>query len=254
MTHLEIEETRLIDEGTGDRCIVLLHGWCCRTGDFARVVERLRHDVRVVVPDWGTRALNRGGEVSFSEIGHDLISLLDELGVRNPLLGGHSQGGFMAAWLAKERAMKIQGLLALETMLPVTRELSESFLDWIPRLQPDSVVDFWRSTLHDIFFVESESGPEMESITRGMMSQPFTLARDLLEANCTMELDQSLSHVDVPVHLLKAQRTPLELEALQARVPQATCESIAGAGHFIMIYHPDRVVDSIKALAKKNAT
>ena len=86
------------------------------------------------------------------------------------------------------------------------------------------------------------------------MAQPFSLARDLLEANCTMELDRSLSAADVPVHLLKADRTPIDLDVLHERLPQATCESIVGAGHFIMIYHPDRVVDSIRDLTKKNAT
>ena len=254
MSHQDLEKTMLVDVGQGDRCVVLLHGWCCRTGDFMRVVERLSDEFRVVVPDWGSRALERGGTVSFPEIADDLVSLLDELGVRNPLLCGHSQGGFLAAWIAKEQAMQIQGLLGLETVLPVSRELSEGFLDWIPQLKPESVEAFWHSTLHDIFFVDSESGPEMESITRGMMAQPFSLARDLLEANCTMELDRSLSAADVPVHLLKADRTPIDLGLLHERLPQATCESIAGAGHFIMIYHPDRVVDSIRNLTKKNAT
>lgn len=249
-----IEHTEFIDEGTGEHCIVLLHGWCCRTGDFMPVVERLRAHHRVVVPDWGARALNRGGTVRFPEIAADLISVLDEREVRNPLLCGHSQGGFLAAWLAMEQSFPMRGLLALETILPVSRELARSFLEWIPYLTKDSIQDFWNGTLHDVFFVESDPAPLVNSISRGMLAQPLEFARDLLNANCSVDLDESLAAIKVPVHLVKAQRTPIDFDDLRKRIPQATCESIADAGHFIMIFHTDRVVDAIRRMTNENAT
>ena len=249
-----IERTEFIDEGAGERCIVLLHGWCCRTGDFMPLVERLRTHHRVVVPDWGVRAQQRGGVVDFSEIAADLIASLGERGVRDPLLCGHSQGGFLAAWLAKEHAFPMRGLLALETILPVTRKLARGFLDWIPFLNRDSIQEFWNETLHDAFFVESESGPLVDSISRGMMAQSLDFAQNLLNANCAIDLDQSLAKVTVPVHLVKAQRTPINLETLHSVIPQATCESIADAGHFIMVFHADRVVGAINRMVDENAT
>ena len=254
MATASIERTEFIDEGAGEECIVLLHGWCCRTGDFVPVVERLRAHYRVVVPDWGTRALNRGGVVSLPEIAADLISSLDERGVRTPLLCGHSQGGFLAAWLAQELSFPIRGLLALEAVLPVSSELARSFLEWIPFLNQDSIQKFWTKTLHDVFFVESDAAPLVDSISRGMLSQPLEFACGLLNANCSIDLDESLTRIKVPVHLLKAQRTPIDFAGLQDRIPQATCESIADAGHFIMIFHTDRVVDAIRRMTNENAT
>ena len=198
-----LEETGLIDAGKG-LCIVFLHGWTCRTGDFVHVVSKLSGSYRVIVPDWGERALRRGGEVTFVSICADLVALLAELDVENPLLCGHSQGGFLAAYLAKERSLPICGLLALETILPMTSELSASFLEWVPHLGSREAEAFWACTLNKALFAIQEAGPEMRSISAGMKAQPCNFAADLLRANC-VDLDISLTRIryNLPVHLLK---------------------------------------------------
>ena len=111
----------LIDVGSGPDGIICLHGWCCRTGDFADQVEALANRHRVLVPDWQQRMVQRGDGYSFQGICKDIVELARQRGMRCPLLCGHSMGGFLAAYLAKDAHARSPGAAHSRQLVAIAR-------------------------------------------------------------------------------------------------------------------------------------
>jgi pimeloyl-ACP methyl ester carboxylesterase len=93
--------------------IVMAHGYYENGRTWGRLARDLATDYEVVTYD------ARGhGQSDAPEDGYgvddrvaDLIGLVDELGLSEPILYGHSMGGSTAAWAATEHAEPLRGLV-----------------------------------------------------------------------------------------------------------------------------------------------
>ena len=66
---VEFGQTGVIDRLVeGQPATVLLHGWCCRTGDFADVINELGPEHSILAIDWQQRMRMRGSDCSFAGI------------------------------------------------------------------------------------------------------------------------------------------------------------------------------------------
>lgn len=231
----------LIDRGEGNREIVFLHGWCCHTRDFAPQVEALSNHAHVVVIDWLDRLIARGGSCSFRDICEDLARVVCEHGLAKPVLCGHSMGGFLATYLAKEEMVEHGGVLVLDSALPLPTAIRTQYLGLAERLRRDDYEGVFRQFAAEAFFSSREEGASSEAIVAGMLERPHAIAIDLLEEVCSLEFDESVARIRGPFHVVASEKGVLDLPALQARIPTATGERIASAGHFITLFEATRV-------------
>jgi pimeloyl-ACP methyl ester carboxylesterase len=236
----ELERTTLIDEGSGPDTLVCLHGWCCRTGDFAQQARALSDRCRVFVLDWQQRLIERGGDCSFGDICRDITQAISDVGIERPILCGHSLGGFLAAQLAFNHRMPIRGLLVLDSTLPLPAELRSIWRDAARTLEAGPYDEVFPG-IESPFFIESEQGEIQDSILAAMRAQPPRVAIGLLDEVCSYDWDRELVGIDVPVHMVASEHGTLDLEAFHTYVPNATSERIEDSGHFITVFHPDRV-------------
>jgi pimeloyl-ACP methyl ester carboxylesterase len=238
---VSLETTSLIDFGEGSDAVVFLHGWCCRTGDFASQVLSLSDRCRIFVLDWQQRLIARGGDCSFSDICQDIIHAISEAGIERPILCGHSLGGFLAAQLAFDHRMPMRGLLILDSALPITEKTRLLMKDVACRLETGSWEEEYPG-IENLFFTESERGEIEQSITRGMMSQPLLYAVGLLDEICSYdEWKSELADINVPIHLVASEHGVVDLEAFHALIPYATSERIKGSGHFVSVFEGEKV-------------
>jgi len=245
---MPMDTTGLIDSGSGSDGILCLHGWCCRTGDFVAQVEALSSRYRVLVPDWQSRMAMREDGCSFRSICDDIVALAAEHGMRQPLLCGHSMGGFLAAYLSKERMLEHRGLLILDSSLPLPDAIRQRYLKLADDLEAGPYDEVYRSFGETAFFVESELGELSESILSGMMSRPPHEAIGLLREICSLEFEASLSEIDRPMHLVASGKGTMDLDALGALVPNLTGEQWVGAGHFISLFRAGEVTSVMERL------
>lgn len=243
----QLERTTRIDEGAGPDAIVCLHGWCCRTGDFIQQVDVMSDHCRMFVLDWQQRLIERGGDCDFDGICTDIMAAVAEAGIERPVLCGHSLGGFLAAELAFTHRMAIRGLLILDSSLPLPPAVRDVWRDAARALEAGPYRDVFPG-IESPFFVESEEGEIKESIMRAMSMQPPAVGIGLLDAICSYEWDRELAGIDVPVHMVASQHGILNLDAFHAYVPDATSERIEHSGHFITVFHPDRVTAAMKRM------
>ena len=62
-----------------------------------------------------------------------------------------------------------------------------------------------------------------------------------LDEICSYEWKGQLADIDVPVHLAASEHGWLDMDAFHEFVSGATSERIPGSGHFITVFHGDRV-------------
>lgn len=109
------------DSGGSGPALLLGHGFLMDHTMFASQVEALTPAFRVI--RWDARGFGRtqydGQPFSYWDLAKDSLALLDHLGVERALLGGMSQGGFIALRAALLAPERVRGLVLLSTQAGV---------------------------------------------------------------------------------------------------------------------------------------
>jgi 3-oxoadipate enol-lactonase len=141
------------DTGGDGPVVVLSHGLLMNRAMFVPQVEALRDRYRLVTWDQrGHGEAEHPGTWTFWDSARDVLALLDHLDIRQAVLGGMSQGGFLslrAALLAPER---VRALVLLDTqagtedpeVVPLYRGVAEA---WAANGSDPATLDFAAATI-----------------------------------------------------------------------------------------------------------
>ncbi len=144
--------------------VVLLHGLTANAHAFDGVLEAgLLEGARVICPDLRGRGLSSMPAFGYSMQDHamDIIGMLDAMGLKKVILGGHSFGGLLSIYIAglyPERVEKVILLdagerlntRALEMLTPALGRLDkrfENFEAYIDKLKAAPYLDFWDDSM-----------------------------------------------------------------------------------------------------------
>jgi pimeloyl-ACP methyl ester carboxylesterase len=107
-----------IDHGGGEPLIVLLPGLTANANSFDGIVGAgLAPRFRVVAVDLRGRGQSDKPQTGYRMSDHaaDVVGLMDELGVRRAVVGGHSFGGMLAMYTASRFPDRVQKLIILDS-------------------------------------------------------------------------------------------------------------------------------------------
>ncbi len=118
------------EKGAGDISLVFLHYWGGTHRTWNKVTSELEGSFHSVVYDmhgWGqSGAAERG--YSIAELANEAASLIQEFGLKQYVLIGHSMGGKVAQLLASRRPAGLVGLILVAPAAPTpTRFPEEAF-------------------------------------------------------------------------------------------------------------------------------
>jgi len=246
----EMDTTDLIDTGGAGPALVCLHGWCCRTGDFAAQVNLLGERYRVFVPDWIERIKRGDTPISLEAVCHDLASLLRRHGIKHPVFCGHSMGGFLAASLANTKMVDCRAVIVMDSSIPLSIATQERYAEFIRRLQQGPYGEVFRSFVEQAFFLPCELGPIVESIVQGMMAQSPEIAMGLFADLASFGARDLVSNIGVPLHLMVTACGHLDVAGVQAGKPDATASRLDDVGHFLTYFAADRVCAAMEDAAR----
>src|SRR5689334_9266912 len=91
--------------------VVLLHGFCESNqiwGVFANLLAQRCHLIIPDLPGFGKSELLRGS-FSLDDVGRTLWQWLDSISVKNPVIVGHSLGGYVTLAMTDQRPDDIAG-------------------------------------------------------------------------------------------------------------------------------------------------
>ena len=105
------------DSGGGGLPLVLGHGFLMDHEMFASQVEAFRNERRVITWDHrgNGRTLATSDAFSYWDLAEDLAALLEHLDVGSAVVGGMSQGGFVALRFALRYPERTAGLVLIDT-------------------------------------------------------------------------------------------------------------------------------------------
>jgi 3-oxoadipate enol-lactonase len=101
----------------GGPVVILAHGFLMDRTMFAPHVAALRDGYRIVT--WDARGFGDtvfdGKPFTYWDLASDCLALLDHLGIERAVVGGHSQGGFVALRVVLTAPERVRGLVLIDT-------------------------------------------------------------------------------------------------------------------------------------------
>ena len=104
---------RVSDSGSGEKCIVLLHGYLEAIEVWEPLIKLLKKNYRVVALDLPGHGISEvKGEIHTMEFLADVVvGVMDALKIGKCTLIGHSMGGYVALAVAERYAQRLDGLV-----------------------------------------------------------------------------------------------------------------------------------------------
>ena len=277
---MEVEGARLhvLERGPADAAgppLLLIHGLAGQMGNFTHsLVDRLAETHRVVAVErpgsgWSDPAPGQRHELRAQAA--VLAALVSELGLRRPLVVGHSLGGAVALALALDHPELAGGLALLAPLTQPVEEISPVFRGLAIRNRAWRHVVAWtlatpaaiarRSAALELVF-----GPEPAPVDfvekgggmLGLRPRAFLGASaDLLAAAEDLPgMAERYPDLTLPVGVLYGSQDrildhELHGRGLLSQLPAAELEIVEGAGHMIPVTQPDRTAAFVRRMAGK---
>lgn len=260
-------------EGSGPD-LILLHGASGNTRDFTfDLVARLRDDYRVIAFDRpGLGWTDNIGALNHSPIAQaDLLrAAADQLGVKNPIILGHSYGAAVAmAWTLRDPGGPSALVLVSGATYPwpgelgrwytlVSSRFGEDVL--VPTLSAYTPLDHMGWVVNGIFAPQDVPEGYVDYIGIGLSARRESFLANAQQIGrlkpYLQYMVQYYPDIRQPIEILHGDRDPvvglqLHSQAMAADVPGANLVTLEGVGHMPHHAAPEEVVAAIHRAASR---
>ncbi|WP_337921382.1 alpha/beta hydrolase [Vibrio cholerae] len=240
------------DENSNKPVLVMLHGFFMDGRMFTQQIHALRHQYRIICPDFRGFGNTLWDKHPFSlcDLVDDVIRCLNELNIEQFYLAGMSMGGYVAQRLAIRYPNRVKGLILIATQHGIenfeTIEQYHQLLDgWNNSLARSEIIDhlleaFFDRNIHDKLYWKYI----WSSLTYDQIFYP-------MHAMLTREsIETELRLLRMPCLILHGDAdTGIPVSAahqLKELLPQAILHIIESGRHAINITHYDEVNQAIE--------
>jgi pimeloyl-ACP methyl ester carboxylesterase len=232
---------------------VLLHGIACHREFMAPQVHHLRGAHRVVAVD-----LRGHGEsdapphgYAISALADDVGWMCDELGIRSPVVIGHSLGGLVALELAAVRPELVEAVVMIDSVLLPGGDRQET----IARLVAGIRGPHGGEVLHDyfqLFFSGADDPATRDWILDQAVAAPADVISSIWEESLHWDDARALEHCRARLLYIDAGTPNSDLARAAALLPRLVIGRTIGSGHFSQLGSAPQVnamIDRFIALA-----
>jgi pimeloyl-ACP methyl ester carboxylesterase len=234
--------------------VIFLHG-----AGFDRTAWRLQtrwfahHGRSVLAVDFPGHGWSEGAPLgSIAALADWTARLIDDAGVANAALVGHSMGALVALETAARHPAKVRalGLCGVATEMPVHPEMLESAK--ANTLKVQELMTFWGmgNALHKGGMVSPGLWLRRESLAVLAANKPDVIHTDLAACNAYKDAVARAADVKCPTVLVLGDgdlmTPPTKGKALAAAIPNAKAVVVPHCGHFMMVERPDETLDALK--------
>jgi 3-oxoadipate enol-lactonase len=249
-------EVAWFEVGRGEP-LILIHGLADDHRAWRRALPGLLLSHRVLMYDLrghGGTTLGRP-DGTLGQLGNDLASLMDAIGVDRAHIAGFSLGGTIAMRMAIDHPERVRGLVLVATSSRVGRAAADWYqqrVDMVARNDPQL-----RATLdRDAADVYAESASELSDgllIRRQSTADPrgYGNACAAMAALNAAPLDPELPQISARTLIVASERDrhcpPKAAEIIAAGIAGSRLEIIPGAGHPIPVEKPGELAGSMNS-------
>lgn len=235
--------------------LILVHGLADDHRAWRRTVPDLMLRHRVLMYDLRGHGQTSLGEPdgTLRQLGHDLVALMDAIGIDRAAVAGFSLGGTIAMRVAIDYPDRFSGLVLVATSSRVGRAAADWYRQRVDMVERDDPA--LRATLDvDTADVYTQSPAELEDgllIRRQSTADPrgYANACAAMAALNAAPLDPELNRISAPTLIVASELDhhcpPKAGEIICAGIRGSRLEIIPGAGHPIPVEKPGELADSI---------
>lgn len=252
--------------GTGDRWVVLAHGFGCDQTMWRFFTPYLRDHFRLVCLDYVGSGRSDVTAFSVERYGslegyaQDIVEVCDALDISDATLIGHSVGamtGLIAAISAPQRIGKLvmvcpspcflndppeyHGGFEREDLEDLLGLMDQNYIGWANHLAP--------------LVMGSDGGPMVAELAGSFCSTDPLFARTFAKATFFSDCRPLLGRAKQPTLILQSSRDALAAVAVgryvQSRMSHAELEEIEAEGHCLHMTHPARIAPVVERFIAK---
>jgi pimeloyl-ACP methyl ester carboxylesterase len=221
-------------QGSGTIALVFVHGWCCNRGHWAGQLDHFTPHYTLVTIDLAGHGASGSDRSRWTmpSFGRDVTAVVEQLGLEQVVLIGHSMGGLVIVEAARRLPSAVIGLVGVDTWRNVEQiRTPGQIAEMVTPLRANfkaAAAAFVRAR-----FVASSDPGLVERVVAAMSAAPPDIAIAAAEAICEYDrhLQAGLQRVNVPKVTINGRATNLEA----ARRLGITVMQVPGVGHFVML-------------------
>jgi len=221
--------------------LVLVHGWMCDQSYWDAQAPVLAEAFGVVTVDaagHGKSGANRD-TWTLGSLGNDVTAVIDELGLEQVIVAGHSMGGYVALDVACKMPGTVVGVIGVDTLhddgSTWDPEDTEGFLSPFEQNFPATCSGFVGS-----MFSETAEAALVQEVADDMCSGPPEIGVALLRAYVQFDRRTAFSGAGVPIRAINTDMWPTDVEGNRA-LADFELTLLEGHGHFLMQEVPDEL-------------
>lgn len=238
--------------GEGEPALVFIHCWSCNRDFWRQQVEEFAADRRVVaidLPGHGESGRERESW-SIAGLGDDVRAVVEELGLGEVVLIGHSMGGPVALDAARRLGERVEGVVCVDTLHDAEFEWPEGMTEtWATRLETEREA-FMAEFIPSMF--KPGADPEVVAwVESEALEADATATAALMRDFETLDPPAMLRDAGAPIRCINA--APGEqgmATAIGTNRKYADYDAVLldDVGHFLQLERPDEFNRSLKEL------
>jgi pimeloyl-ACP methyl ester carboxylesterase len=244
MQHLMRDGVKLFFEeaGSGEPAILLVHGWTCDHTYMAPQFEHFQRTHRVVAVDLrghgqSDKPKQDYGMTAFAD---DLVWLCEQIGLKKPVVIGHSMGGVIAVELTARFPAVPGAVVTLDSPIVSPPALLDGVMPLRQALRGPGYREAQRQFVADMLFLPTDNPERKARIVEAMSSAPQHVMASAFE-NIFCDTVAMVSACKVPLLILMAAQPLSDVVRLRDVCPQVVIGQTVGAGHFHQLEVPEQV-------------
>lgn len=226
--------------GAGKPSLVFVHGWSCDRHYWADQMGYFADRHQVVAVDLAGHGESGMGRETWTmpAFGLDVVAVVEQLGLDQAVLIGHSMGGEAIVEAALRLGDRVTGLVWVDTYRTLGGPQSAAKLE---RFLAPFRLDFVAATRRwaESMFLPSSDPALVERVVADMAAAPPEAAVIALHEALSFEptIVAALQDMTTPVVAINPDYRPNDIQALRRHGVQAVL--MPGVGHFAMMEDPD---------------
>jgi pimeloyl-ACP methyl ester carboxylesterase len=229
--------------GTGEPPMVFVHGWSGDHTYFAPQVEHFQRTHRVIAVD--LRGHGESGkpeqEYAMAAFADDLAWLCGQLGVRKPVVVGHSMGGNIALELAARHPEVPGAIVAVDAPIVPPAAIRDALGGLAAGLRSPGFREAARGFVEILFLPSDDPGLKTRVVAGGIASLPQHVLASAMEQIAGHDTAAAAAACAVPTLLINATAPLADVGRFRELCPQLVVGQTVGAGHFTQLIVPDQV-------------
>lgn len=241
------------DTGRGTMPVVLAHGLLMDGEMFAPQLSLLSPDWRIIT--WDARGHgeteNTRDPFTYWDLADDLKGLLDHLGIQKAVIGGMSQGGFIALRFALQHPERVSALMLLGTQAgSEDPDKVATYRAMLEVWETDGLNDQLAETIAAIIL--GNDWPGRHAWITKWRQKPRSLLRQAFEALAGRDdIHDRLGEIKAPTLVIHGTAdAAIDIEEAERLCSElANCQqlvAIEGGGHASNLTHPEQVNKAVQ--------